>query len=90
MVARARLLFAVGLPIIAIGVGWWVYQDARKRGHDELALWIGFVIAGLFLAGSVPGLVALAIADGSAIQGFPTALRVVPGIAAFVVYLRFR
>lgn len=90
MAAVARILFSIGLPIVAIVTGWWVYRDANQRGRGELAPWIGAVIAGLFLAGSVPGLVALAVAQESAIQGFPTALRVVPGLAALLVYLRFR
>ncbi len=90
MASIATILLSVGLPVVAIGAGLWVYRDATNRGRGELAPWIGAVIAGLFLAGSVPGLVALAIAEETAIQGFPTALRVIPGLAALLVYARFR
>ena len=59
----------------------------REKG---IAALFGFTIAGLFLAGSVPGLVALALSQDVAVQGFPTSLRVVPGGLALVVYLHFR
>ena len=90
MATTTTLLLAVGLPALAAGLGYWVYRDARRRGREELAPWLGLVVAGLFLAGSVPGLVALAVADDAAAQGFPTAIRVVPGVVALAVYLRFR
>lgn len=79
------------LPILAILAGYLVYRDSVRsgRGNDVAAL-LGFIITGLFLAGSVPGLVALALAQDEAAQGFPTALRVVPGFIALLVYLYFR
>lgn len=86
-----RFLLALLFPLAAIAVGVWVYLDARKRGQDELAPWFGLVVGGLFVTGSVPGLVALAVsADAVAAQGFPTALRIVPGLVALAAYLYFR
>lgn len=88
--ASGRLLLAVFLAILGAGVGVWVYRDARARGRGELSAWVGAVVGGLILAGSVPGLVALTASGDVAAQGFPTALRIVPGLVALVVYLRFR
>lgn len=85
-----RLIVAVTLPIAAVAIGVWVYLDARRRGRGELAPWIGLVVGGLFVTGSVPGLVALAVSPEAATQGFPTALRIVPGLVALAVYLYFR
>jgi hypothetical protein len=86
-----RILLAVLFPLVAIAVGVGVYLDARGRGRGELAPWIGLVVGGLFVSGSVPGLVALAVSgDAAAVQGFPTALRIVPGLVALAVYLYFR
>ena len=86
-----RVLLAVLLPLVAVAVGVLVYLDARRRGRGELAPWIGLVVGGLFVTGSVPGLVALAVsADAAAAQGFPTALRIVPGLVALAAYLYFR
>lgn len=85
-----RLVLAVLFPVFAVAVGVWVYRDARARGRGEVAPLVGAVIGLLFLAGSVPGLVALAVSADAATQGFPTALRVIPGVAALAVYLRFR
>lgn len=80
---------SVLLVLAAVGVGLWVYRDASRRGH-ELAPLVAFVVGGLLLAGSVPGLVALAVEAEPATQGFPTAIRVVPGVIALLVYLRLR
>lgn len=77
-------------PVVAVVVGAWVYRDARRRGYDDWAPWVALGIGGLFLTGSVPGLVALAIAGEAATQGFPTALRVVPGLVALAAYVSFR
>ena len=86
-----RLLLVAAFPLVAIAVGVWVYLDARRRGRGELAPWIGLVVGGLFVTGSVPGLVALAVSgDAAAVQGFPTALRIVPGLVALGAYLYFR
>ena len=86
-----RVLLAVLFPLLAVAIGVWVYMDARKRGRGELAPWIGLVVGGLFVTGSVPGLVALAVSgDAAVVQGFPTALRIVPGVVALAVYLYFR
>jgi len=86
-----RVLLAVLFPLLAVAIGVWVYMDARKRGRGELAPWIGLVVGGLFVTGSVPGLVALAVSgDAAVVQGFPTALRIVPGFVALAVYLYFR
>lgn len=83
-------LLTVLFPLLAVAAGVGVYIDARRRGREEVAPLLGVAVGGLFLAGSVPGLVALAVADDAATQGFPTALRVVPGVVALAVYLRFR
>lgn len=81
----------LALPVLAVAAGVVVYWDAHHRGRDRgVAALFGFVVAGLFLAGSVPGLVALAVTTDSAAQGFPTALRVVPGVVAALVYAAVR
>ena len=85
-----RLLLVAAFPLLAALLGVWVYRDAKARGRGELAPWIGLVVGGLFITGSVPGLVALAVEADAATQGFPTALRIVPGIVALAVYLYFR
>lgn len=95
MVALALLTAApvvsLVLPPLAVAAGVVVYWDAHRRGRDrEVAALFGFVVAGLFLAGSVPGLVALAVTTESAAHGFPTALRVVPGVVAVLVYASVR
>jgi hypothetical protein len=82
---------AVILPIFSIVAGLLVFLDARRQNRDRpLAAMAAFIVTGLLLAGSVPALVALAVADGQAAQGFPTALRIVPGLLAIAVYLFFR
>jgi len=86
-----RLLLVAAFPLLAALLGVWVYRDAKARGRGELAPWIGLVVGGLFVTGSVPGLVALAVSgDAAVVQGFPTALRIVPGFVALAVYLYFR
>lgn len=85
-----RLLIAILLPFVAVALGIWVYWDARTRGRGELAPWLGLVVGGLFVTGSVPGLVALAFSADAATQGFPTALRIVPGAVALAAYLFYR
>ena len=86
----SRLLLAVLFPLLAVVIGVAVYLDARNCGRGELASWIGLVVGGLFVTGSVPGLVALAISSEAATQGFPTAVRIIPGIVALAVYVYFR
>lgn len=83
------LVVLVG-PVLALAVGAWVYRDARRRGHGDWAPWIALAIGGLFLSGSVPGLVALAVTAEPVAQGFPTALRLVPGLVALAAYGAFR
>lgn len=83
-------LLLVVVPLMAVVLGAWVYRDARRRGHDEYAPWAGLVVGGLFVTGSVPGLVALAVAPDAAVEGFPTAIRIVPGLVALAGYLHFR
>lgn len=86
---QPKMLPAIVFPLVAVAVGVWSYRDAADRGI-ELAPLVGVVLGGLFLAGSVPGLVALAIASETALQGFPTAIRIVPGFVALAGYLAFR
>ena len=90
LAVSGNALVTVAVPLLAVAVGVLVYLDARRRGKGELAPLIGVAIGGLFLAGSLPGVVALAVADDPAAQGFPTALRVIPGFIALGVYLYFR
>jgi len=85
-----RLLLVAAFPLLAVVLGVWVYRDARARGRGELAPWLGLVVGGLFVTGSVPGLVALAVSPDAALQGFPTAIRIIPGVVALVAYLYFR
>lgn len=85
-----EIVTSIAVPLLAIAVGVWVYRDAKATGRQELAPLIGFAIGGLFLVGSLPGLVALAVASDPASQGFPTAVRIVPGIIALGIYLYFR
>lgn len=85
-----RALIVLLGPVLAVAVGAWVYRDARHRGHDDWAPWVALAIGGLFLTGSVPGLVALAVSGDPAVQGFPTALRLVPGLVALATYGAFR
>jgi hypothetical protein len=85
-----RTLLVFGFPLLGLAIGYLVYRDARDRGRGELAPAFGVAIGGLFLAGSVPGLVALAVSSEAATQGFPTALRIVPALVAVAAYLRFR
>lgn len=80
----------VGAVVLAGALGAWVYVDARSRYGADLAALAAVAIGGLLIAGSLPGLVALAVADDAAVQGFPTALRIVPGLVALGVYLYAR
>ena len=77
-------------PAAGLLAGAWVYRDARRRGHADWAPYVALAVGGLFVTGSVPGLVALAIADEPAAQGFPTALRVVPAFVALAAYAYLR
>lgn len=76
-------------PVFAVATGVYVYVDASRRGF-ELAPLAGVFVGGFLLAGSAPGLVALAISEEVVVQGFPTALRVIPGLVALVGYLALR
>jgi hypothetical protein len=49
------LFFLVPLGL-AIGLGYWVYRDATRRGDDSAALWAVLVAVGC-LVGILPGLV---------------------------------
>lgn len=82
---------AILWPILAVIVGAIVFLDARNQDRERpVAAMAGFIVGGLLLAGSVPSLVALAVTDSHAAQGFPTALRILPGIVAVIVYLVVR
>ncbi len=88
---RASMLVSVLLPMVALLAGVLVYRDSVRAGTDkDVAALFGFAIAGLLLAGSVPGLVALALTEDVAMQGFPTSIRILPGALALLVYLYFR
>lgn len=84
------LALTVALPIAALLLGAWIFLDARERVSEELAPLIAIAVAGLLLAGSLPGVVALLVAQNPAVQGFPTALRIVPGLVALGVYFYVR
>ena len=86
----AGLAVTVAVPVAALLVGIWVYVDARERVDEELAPLLAVAVGGLLLAGSLPGVVALLVAEDPAVQGFPTALRIVPGLVAVGVYLFVR
>ena len=86
----AGLAVTLAVPVVALVVGTWVYVDARERVDEDLAPLLGVAVGGLLLAGSLPGVVALLVAEDPAVQGFPTALRVVPGLVAVGVYLAVR
>ena len=84
------LALTVAVPLLALLLGAWVYVDARERLDPDLAPFVAIAVGGLLLAGSLPGLVALLVADDPAVQGFPTALRIVPGLVAVGVFLYVR
>ena len=86
----AGIALTMAVPVIALLVGAWVYVDARGRVDEELAPLLAIAVGGLLLAGSLPGVIALLVADDPVVQGFPTALRVVPGLVAIGVYLVIR
>lgn len=86
----AGLALAVVVPVASLLLGVWVYVDARERLDEELAPFVAVAVGGLLLAGSLPGVVAFLVAEDPAVQGFPTALRVVPGLVAVGVYLYVR
>lgn len=82
---------AVIWPVVSIVVGVLVYVDATRRGRDRpVAAMAAVILGGLLLAGSVPALVALAVSDAETAQGFPTAIRILPGLTAIAVYLFLR
>jgi len=88
---RASTFISGFLPMLALLTGFLVYRDSVRAGKEkEVAALFGFAIAGLFLAGSVPGLVALALTEDVAMQGFPTSIRILPGALALLVYIKFR
>jgi len=84
-------LLSIAFPFVALLAGGLVFWDSVRRGTTkEMSAIFAFIVAGLFLAGSLPGLVALAVSSDRATQGFPTSLRLIPGIAATVLYVYFR
>lgn len=87
---RPGVLLTVLVVLLSFALGVWVFLDARRAGKEELAPFAAVVVGGLFLAGAIPGVVAYAVAADPAAQGFPTALRIVPGFVALGVYLYFR
>lgn len=89
IMAAPRIFLTLGFPVLATALGVWVYRDARRRGW-ELAPLVAVFVGGFLLAGSVPGLVALAVSEDAAVQGYPTAIRIVPGVVALGAYLYFR
>ena len=46
--------------LIPIGLGYWVYNDATKRGRDNAALW-AVVVFGLTFTTLIGGLVAVGV-----------------------------
>jgi apolipoprotein N-acyltransferase len=55
-----ELLIVALLVTLAVAVagGYWVYEDATRRGSDSAALW-AVVVGGAFLLGLLFGIVAL-------------------------------
>lgn len=86
----AQVWIVVAVTVLAVGAGAWVFYDARRRGREELAPFLGGAVGLVFLAGSIPAFVALVVAADATVQGFPTALRVVPGFAAVGAYILLR
>jgi|GEM_PF-691483 len=84
------LALTLAAVVASLVIGGWVYVDASERFGEDPALLLAAAVGGLLLAGSFPGLVALAVADDPVVQGFPTALRIVPGLAAVAVYFYAR
>lgn len=54
------LLIALLLLLIPIGLGYWVYNDATKRGRDNATLW-AVVVFGLSFSTLIGGLVAVGV-----------------------------
>jgi hypothetical protein len=52
--------FALVGILIGVGLGYWVYKDAQGRNHESPGLW-GAMVAVAFLAGLLPGVVALGV-----------------------------
>ncbi|SEO88349.1 hypothetical protein SAMN04487948_106161 [Halogranum amylolyticum] len=53
------LLFLL-VPVFGLGLGFWVYRDAKRRAVPYAPAWALGIVA-LFFAGFVPGLLALAV-----------------------------
>lgn len=58
--APELLIVLIILLIPGALVGWWVYRDAKERGSGWAWQW-GVVVALLFPAGLVPGLLGVII-----------------------------
>jgi uncharacterized membrane protein len=54
--------FVIGLValLVALGVTYWVYTDARSRNDDRAVLWGAGTLIG-FLVGLVPGLAVVVV-----------------------------
>lgn len=58
--AELAVIGLVGLlvTLLALGVAYWVYRDASRRGNDNAEIWaIAVALAGIF--GNLLGLVVL-------------------------------
>ena len=54
------LLIALLFLLIPIGLGYWVYNDAKSRGRDNAVLW-AVVVFGLTFTTLIGGLVAVGV-----------------------------
>jgi len=84
-------LISLLLPILALVAGYLVYRDSIQKEEKTVSQDSSdSSLLDYSSRGSVPGLVALALAQDQAAQGFPTSIRIVPGCVALLVYLYFR
>jgi len=55
-----ELVVILLLLLLPVGLGYWVYADATRRGNDSAALW-AVIVAGLTLLTLVGGVLAVIV-----------------------------